>query len=356
MTQLDQSIPTAEGDAGFDAATGHFRRELTAHCYRMTGSVYDAEDMVQETYLRAWRAFDDFEGRSSVRTWLYRIATNVCLTGLERKGRRPLPTGLGMPDSGATDELVTADEVPWLQPMPDVMVDVANIDPAEVVGNRDAIRLAFVAALQHLPPRQRAVLVLRDVLRWSAKETAEALGTTVAAVNSALQRAHAQLAEKQLSAGTVEDDLSPELEQLLDRYTKAFWAKDTQALATMMSQDAVWEMPPFIGWYQGPETIGQLIRTQCPGGPRDMPMIRTTANGQPAFGLYMRTPDGGFVPFQLQVLTVVDGLVRHVVAFFDLRRDPAPAGAEPEQPHAGADELFRTFGLPERLPASYVGG
>ncbi len=356
MTQLDEaSSATSTTDLGFDESTAQFRRELTAHCYRMTGSVYDAEDMVQETYLRAWKAFDDFEGRSSVRTWLYRIATNVCLTGLERKGRRPLPTGLGMPDAGATDELVTADEVPWLQPMPDVMVDVANVDPAEVVGNRDAIRLAFVAALQHLPPRQRAVLVLRDVLRWTAKETAAALDTTVAAVNSALQRAHAQLAEKQLTEGTVEDDLSPELEEMLERYTQAFWAKDTQALATMLAADAVWEMPPFTAWYQGPATIGQLIEHNCPGGARDMPMIRTSANGQPAFGLYMRTPEGDFVPFQLQVLRVVDGLVRHVVAFFDLRRDAVEVGAD-AQPHAGATELFRTFGLPERLPASYVGG
>lgn len=161
MTQLEDAA-TLPAPGGFDEATAQFRRELTAHCYRMTGSVYDAEDMVQETYLRAWRAFDDFEGRSSVRTWLYRIATNVCLTGLERSARRPLPTGLGMPDSGATDELITADEVPWLQPMPEVMVDVANVDPGEVVGNRDAIRLA----------------------------------------------------EKQLTEGTVEDELTPELEQL----------------------------------------------------------------------------------------------------------------------------------------------
>jgi RNA polymerase sigma-70 factor (ECF subfamily) len=304
----------------------------------MTGSVYDAEDMVQETYLRAWRAYDDFEGRSSVRTWLYRIATNVCLTNLENKRRRPLPTGLGMPGAHASDELVEATEVPWLQPVPDVMVDVwssgANIDPAQVVGNRDSIRLAFVAALQHLPPRQRAVLVLRDVLRWTAKETATALGTTVAAVNSALQRAHAQLAEKQLTEGTVEDDLSPDLEAMLERYVKAFWDKDVNALVGMLASDAVWEMPPFTGWYAGAENIAELIDTQCPGGTHDMPMIRTSANGQPAYGLYMRQPDGHFEPFQLQVLQVVDGRVRHVVAFLEL-------------------ELFETFGLPATLPASY---
>jgi RNA polymerase sigma-70 factor (ECF subfamily) len=320
--------------ADFPQVADQYRRELTAHCYRMTGSVYDAEDMVQETYLRAWRAYDDFEGRSTVRTWLYRIATNVCLTNLENKARRPLPTGLGMPGAQAGDELVEATEVPWLQPMPDVMVDVANVDPADVVGNRDSIRLAFVAALQHLPARQRAVLILRDVLRWSAKETASALETTVAAVNSALQRAHAQLAEKQLTQGTVEDDLTPELEEMLDRYVRAFWDKDVSALVTMLARDAVWEMPPFTGWYAGAENIADLIDHQCPGGVQDMPMIRTTANGQPAFGLYMRQPEGHFEPFHLQVLQLVEGRVKHVVAFFE-------------------PELFETFGLPARLPASY---
>ncbi len=344
MTSLDtgQQAPAAAVPAqpvpdDFPQVADQYRRELTAHCYRMTGSVYDAEDMVQETYLRAWRAYDDFEGRSSVRTWLYRIATNVCLTNLDNKSRRPLPTGLGMPGAIAGDELVEATEVPWLEPMPDVMVDVANVDPANVVGNRDSIRLAFVAALQHLPARQRAVLILRDVLRWSAKETAAALETTAAAVNSALQRAHAQLAEKQLTEGTVEDDLTPELESMLERYVQAFWDKDVNALVTMLAHDAVWEMPPFTGWYSGAQNIGALIDHQCPGGANDMPMIRTSANGQPAFGLYMRTPDGHFEPFQLQVLQLVDGRVQHVIAFF-------------------TEGLFETFGLPSTLPASYSMG
>ena len=327
--------PAQPTPADFPKIADQYRRELTAHCYRMTGSVYDAEDMVQETYIRAWRAYDDFEGRSSLRTWLYRIATNVCLTNLESKARRPLPTGLGMPGAQARDELVQATEVPWLEPVPDVMVDVANIDPAQVVGNRDSIRLAFVAALQHLPARQRAVLILRDVLRWSAKETATALETTPAAVNSALQRAHAQLAEKQLTQGTVEDDLTPELEAMLERYVQAFWDKDMNALVTMLAHDAVWEMPPFTGWYSGAQNIADLIDHQCPGGPNDMPMIRTTANGQPAFALYMRHPDGHFEPFQLQVLQIVDGRVQHVVAFFETT-------------------LFETFGLPATLPASYA--
>jgi RNA polymerase sigma-70 factor (ECF subfamily) len=335
MTTLDSAPPA------FQQVADEYRRELTAHCYRMTGSVYDAEDMVQETLLRAWRAYDDFEGRSSVRTWLYRIATNVCLTNLGSRGRRPMPTGLGMPGSRAGDELVRGTEVPWLEPVPDTLLDhstdTANVDPAHVVGNRDAIRLAFVAALQHLPPRQRAVLIMRDVLRWSARETAEALDTTVAAVNSALQRAHAQLAEKQLTEGSVEDDLTPEHEAMLERYVRAFWEKDVNALATMLAHDAVWEMPPFTGWYQGAENIAALIDTQCPGQRNDMPMIRTHANGQPAYGLYMRQPSGEFLPFQLQVLTLVDGKVQHVAAFF-------------------SEGLFETFGLPASLPASYSMG
>src|SRR4051795_375239 len=185
----------------FPEITNPYRRELLAHCYRMTGSVHDAEDLVQETYLRAWKAYHSFEGRSSVRTWLHRIATNVCLTNLEGRQRRPLPTGLGAPGAQAGDELVEASEVPWLQPIPDSMVDAdAGSDPSTVVAARDSIRLAFVAALQHLPPRQRAVLILRDVLRWQAREVAEALDTTTAAVNSALQRAHAQLADAGLTA------------------------------------------------------------------------------------------------------------------------------------------------------------
>src|SRR4051795_3755595 len=199
MTQTQSAI--SETPEEFDEVAQRYRRELVAHCYRMTGSVYEAEDMVQETYLRAWKAYHSFEGRSSVRTWLHRIATNVCLTNLEGKQRRPLPTGLGAPGGQAGDELVEASEVPWLQPIPDSMVDAdAGSDPSTVVAARDSIRLAFVAALQHLPPRQRAVLILRDVLRWQAREVAEALDTTTAAVNSALQRAHAQLADAGLTA------------------------------------------------------------------------------------------------------------------------------------------------------------
>ena len=326
MQTLDMA--RAETAPAFPEVAARYRRELLAHCYRMTGSVWEAEDLVQETYLRAWRSYDGFEGRASVRTWLYKIATNVCLTNLEGKDRRPLPAGLGTADSRAGDELVANTEVPWLEPVPDASVAVEE---------RDSIRLAFIAALQHLPARQRAVLILRDVLRWSAAETAEALGTTAAAVNSALQRAHAQLAERGLTQDTVSPSLDAAQQQLLDRYVDAFWRKDITAIVGLLKQDAIWEMPPFTGWYVGNQNIGALIDTQCPGGVHDMPMIATSANGQPAFGLYMRQTDGSFAPFHLQVLTVDGDQVSHVGAFFDTR-------------------LFAAFGLPESLPASYDAG
>jgi RNA polymerase sigma-70 factor (ECF subfamily) len=321
-----QTETVTVGQDEFQDVANTYRRELVAHCYRMTGSVHEAEDLVQETYLRAWKAYHNFEGRSSVRTWLYRIATNVCLTNLEGRSRRPLPTGLGSADSYAGDELVTDTEVPWLEPVPDAAV---------VVAERDSIRLAFIAALQHLPPRQRAVLVLRDVLRWSAKEVAEALETTTAAVNSALQRAHAQLEQAHLTEDTVEADLTPEQTALLDRYVTAFWEKDIDAIVGMLTREAVWEMPPFTGWYRGAENIGKLIDLQCPGGRHDMPMIATVANGQPAFGLYMRNSDGSFRPFQLQVLELEGDRVRYVCAF-------------------QGPQFFETFGLPTRLDAERV--
>jgi RNA polymerase sigma-70 factor (ECF subfamily) len=310
----------------FDTLTSRYQRELLAHCYRMSGSVHEAEDLVQETFLRAWKASADFQGRSSVRTWLYRIATNVCLTNLEGRPRRPLPAGLGTADSMAGDALEENNEIAWLEPVPDAAV---------VVAERDSIRLAFIAALQHLPARQRAVLILRDVLRWSAAEVADALDTTTAAVNSALQRAHAQMEERALTEDTVKPDLTPEQEALLERYVDAFWRKDIDQIVTMLTADAVWEMPPFTGWYTGAENIGRLIEKRCPGGFHDMPMVRTVANGQPAFGLYMRQADRTFRPFHLQVLDVEDGRVKHVGAFFDKR-------------------LFETFGLPASLPADYT--
>ncbi|MGA8258352.1 MAG: sigma-70 family RNA polymerase sigma factor [Nocardioides sp.] len=330
MTSTSSQSPTEPAELGelgdFDGLTARYQRELLAHCYRMSGSVHEAEDLVQETFLRAWKASASFQGRSSVRTWLYRIATNVCLTNLEGKPRRPLPAGLGTPDQMAGDALEENHEIAWLEPVPDAAV---------VVTERDSIRLAFVAALQHLPARQRAVLILRDVLRWSAAETAEALDTTTAAVNSALQRAHAQMAERGLTEDTVTDELTPQQQALLRRYVDAFWRKDVAEIVGLLKADAIWEMPPFTGWYVGSENIGRLIDGQCPGGTHDMPMIATIANGQPAFGLYMRQPEGHFEPFHLQVLDLEGDRVRHVGAFFQ-------------------HDLFPRFGLPLRLPADYT--
>jgi RNA polymerase sigma-70 factor, ECF subfamily len=334
-----QTVPETGGrqvpeQRDFPQVTDPYRRELLAHCYRMTGSVHDAEDLVQETYLRAWRAYHSFEGRSSVRTWLYRIATNVCLTALEGRDRRPLPAGLGAPSSEAGAPLEENGEIPWLEPVPDTLLDEGTAaDPLVVVTDRDSIRLAFVAALQHLPARQRAVLILRDVLRWKAAEVAEALETTTASVNSALQRAHATLEKAHLTEDTVSEPTSDQKE-MLDRYVQAFWEKDVDAIVAMLTRDAIWEMPPFTGWYQGSENIGRLIDTQCPGGVHDMRMLATRANGQPAFGLYMRGPDGTFTPFHLQVLTIGADGVEHVGAFFD-------------------ESLFALFGLPTSLPADY---
>ncbi|GLZ33558.1 RNA polymerase sigma factor [Lentzea sp. NBRC 105346] len=294
-----------------------FRRELLAHCYRMLGSVHDAEDLVQETYLRAWKAYGSFEGRSSVRTWLYRIATNVCLTALDSRTRRPLPAGIGA-SYGPDDQLTEDHEVPWLEPIP--------TDPADVVTARQSTRLAFVAALQLLPPRQRAVLILRDVLKWSATETAEQLEMTVAAVNSALQRARTQVGS--LSEDDVVEPSSAEERAVLDRWVTAFEAKDIPAIVSMFTKDVVWEMPPYPGWYLGPEMVAWHLTNQCPAVPGGSRMLAVTANGQPAYGLYLRAPDGEFRPFNLQVLTLTKDGISHVASFFDLR-------------------LFARFGLPE---------
>ena len=321
------AVLEAPVDTDFVRQADPYRRELLAHCYRMLGSVYDAEDLVQETYVRAWRAYDSFEGRSSMRTWLHRIATNACLTALEGRTRRPLPIGLGAPSSDPGDPLESRPEVPWLEPMPDAMVN----DPAAVVTERESVRLAVIAAMQFLPPRQRAVLILREVLQWPAAEVAEMLGMSVASVNSALQRARAQVQEATVSAEDVSEPDEAEKRELLDRFVAAFEAKDTAAMVKIFTTDAVWEMPPFTGWYAGAENIARLVDTQCPAeGPGDMKLVPTRANGQDAFGLYMRDGDT-YRPFNLPVLTLTPAGVSHVACFFDLR-------------------LFRTFGLPESLP------
>ena len=326
-TRTSETDPAAGGD--FETHAEPYRRELLAHCYRMTGSLHDAEDLVQETFLRAWKAYDRFEGKSSIRTWLHRIATNTCLTALEGRQRRPLPTGLGSSSSDPTAELVERREVPWLEPLPDLTDDPA--DPSVIVGSRESVRLAFVAALQHLSPRQRAVLLLRDVLQWKSAEVAEAVGSTTIAVNSLLQRARSQLNAVRPSAA---DQLTPpdsaEAQDLLARYITAFETYDIDRLVELFTSEAVWEMPPYTGWYQGPRAIVTLIHQQCPAeNPGDMRMLPLVANGQPAAAMYMRAGDV-HVPFQLHVLDVTAGGVSHVVAFLD-------------------DALFAKFGLPGTL-------
>lgn len=308
--------------------TDPLRRELLAHCYRMLGSVHDAEDLVQETYLRAWRAYDKFEGRSSVRTWLYRIATTRCLTALDKRGRRPLPTGLGAPSSQGDDPLVERPEVPWLEPVPDAAV---GADPAAVVTSRESVRLALVAALQFLPARQRAVLLLRDVLQWPAAEVAGMLDISTAAVNSILQRARAQLAQ----VSPAEEELAEPTEQrqreLLERYVTAFESYDTAAIAELFTKDAIFEMPPFDSWYQGPDNIARLVETHCPAQrPGDLKLLPCAANGQPAFAMYFRGDDGLYHAFGLPVLRLTEAGVSHVSMFFDL-------------------SLFDVFGLPDTV-------
>ncbi|WP_407701569.1 sigma-70 family RNA polymerase sigma factor [Thermomonospora amylolytica] len=317
----------------FERLADPFRRELMAHCYRMLGSVHDAEDLVQETYLRAWRAYDRFEGRSSLRTWLYRIATSACLTALEGRARRPMPTGLGGPGD-PSDDLVERHEVPWLEPVPDALVGAEGTDPAAVVTSRESIRLAFVAALQYLPPRQRAVLILRDVLRWRAAEVAEAVGVSTAAVNSILQRARDRLGKVAPREEDVTEPSAAEQRDLLDRYVAAFETKDVAAIVALFTDDAVWEMPPLPTWYAGRDTIGRHLVQVCPARPGDLRLLRTSANGQPAVAQYMRDPaDGVFRPFNLQVLSPTpEGLIAHCATFLDTG-------------------LFPVFGLPETLPA-----
>jgi RNA polymerase sigma-70 factor (ECF subfamily) len=317
----------------FTPQAEQYRRELLAHCYRMSGSVHEAEDLVQETYLKAWRAYDKFEGRSSLRTWLYRIATTTCLTALENRGRRPLPTGLGAPSSDPADDLVTREEVPWLEPIPDEMLGVDASDPATVATSRESLRLALIAALQFLPPKQRAVLILREVLAWPAADVAAMLDTSTAAVNSALQRARAQLAEAAPREEAVLEPVDPEQRALLERFQSAFENYDMAALTELFTRDAVWEMPPFEGWYQGPDAIRTLIETNCPAkASGDMRLLPTVSNGQPAFGLYMRGEDGVHRAFQLQVVSLGPSGIGHVTVFFDL-------------------SLFAKFSLPEVFPS-----
>jgi RNA polymerase sigma-70 factor (ECF subfamily) len=273
----------------------------------MLGSVHDAEDLVQETMVRAWRAYDRFEGRSTLRTWLYRIATTQCLTALESRARRPLPAGLGGPSETGGQPLDRRDEVPWLEPLP-------TGDPAAIVAARESTRLAFVAALQHLPAKQRAVLILRDVLAWRAAEVAELLDTSTAAVNSALQRARERLDEVAPTPDDVAEPTDEDKRSLLARYVSAFERKDVDGIVALLAEDAVWEMPPYPTWFRGPEQVARHLTEQCPGGPGDFRFVPTQANGEPALGMFLRDE-----PFCLQVLTIRGARFSHVISFFDLR-------------------------------------
>ena len=304
--------------ADFVRLTDRFRPELLAHCYRMLGSVDEAEDLVQETYLRAWRSYDRFEGRSSLRTWLYRIATNACLTALEQNERRPLPSGLGAP-SGDPDvpPAMARPETTWLQPMPDRLLEAAQADPAAIVASRGSLRLAFVAALQHLPARQRAVLILRDVLAWRAAEVADLLGTSTAAVKSMLQRARAQLEQETPAEERLAEPTDPDVRALVDRFMAAFENADVTALTRLLTEDAVLEMPPFATWFAGRAQVARFFAAQVFGSPGALLMVPVAANGGPAVASYLRDADGAHRAHAVHVVTVTTTGISRIVAFLD---------------------------------------
>ncbi len=324
--------------------TEPFRRELLAHCYRMLGSIQDAEDLVQETYLRAWRSYGRFEGRSSVRTWLYQIATNRCLTELVKQRRRMLPSGLydPEPDPGASLEEAGA-EVTWLQPAPDAMLTPDSADPAAIVAAREGLRLALIASLQFLPPRQRAVLVLRDVLAFPATEVAVMLGTTTVSVKSALQRARARLAVLAPAADEITEPASLRARALLNQYIAAFENADAAALERLLLADATIEATPLRTWFAGRKTCVPFLRNRLLGSPGDWRMLATGANGQPAAAAYTRDQHGYYRPYGICVLTVTGAGIRRISSFGDPRlvtmfgfrpdmaqakdAEPAPRGA-----------------------------
>jgi RNA polymerase sigma-70 factor (ECF subfamily) len=284
-----------------------YRRELLVHCYRMLGSLHDAEDLVQETFLRAWRSADSYdESRASLRTWLYRIATNACLTALKGRSRRALPSNLVGPSADAQTAIEVASDVPWLQPFP--------TDPLKDHGS---LRLALIAAMQYLPARQRAVLVLRDVLDWPAADVAEALETTTTSVNSALQRARARLAEVDLKEDDVAEPEDRDTRKTIDSYIAAFEAADIDGLTKLLAEQVVLEMPPAPLWFVGKQAYGEFIaRVYSMRGP-DWRLVPTTANGQPAVGAYAKAEDGVFRAHSLQVFEVTDEGITHNVTFFD---------------------------------------
>ncbi|MFF4550966.1 sigma-70 family RNA polymerase sigma factor [Streptomyces sp. NPDC001435] len=318
-----------------DIALEKHRTELTGYCYRMLGSAFEAEDAVQDTLVRAWRSYDKFEGRSSLRSWLYRIATNVCLDMLTAGNKRARPVDLSDSTPLAQAALSPRPDNTWLEPVPDARVLPTVGDPAEAAVAKESIRLAFMAALQHLPPKQRAVLILREVLAWRASEVAELLGTTVASVNSALQRARATLAEREDRGGgaVVSDPLDEEQQRLLERYVKAFEGYDMTALTALLHDDAVMTMPPFDLWLTGHDDITGFMTTlgSACAGSRLLPV---EVNGLPGFAQYKPDPDaGGFTPWSIQVLEISDGRLTGFHFFLDTKR------------------WFPLFGLPLHLEA-----
>jgi RNA polymerase sigma-70 factor, ECF subfamily len=296
--------------------TEPFRRELLAHCYRMLGSAHDAEDVVQETYLRAWRGYQDFESRSSVRTWLYRIATNACLTALAHSSRRVLPSGLGAPADDPHADPVPAPDVAWLQAIPDAWVTIVD-DPAALVASRESLRLALVASLQHLPAQQRAVLLLRDVLAFPAAEVAAMLEVSVTAVKSALQRARARMKDVAPSADEIIEPSEPRARELLDLYMAAFEKADVSLLEVALREDAALELVGSRNWFAGNTTCLPFLAAQALGGPGDWRMVPIAANGQPAAAAYLRGEDGLHHAYGIAVLDVTAAGIARIVVFGD---------------------------------------
>ncbi len=314
---------------GFDRRVEPFRTELLAYCYRMLGSAHDAEDLVQDTYLRAWRAREQYdETRSSLRTWLYRIATNVCLTALEVRGRRPLPSGVAAA-SEPLAPLVPGENVAWLQPLPDSWLDAG--DPARAVTDRSSLRLAFAAALQHLSARQRGALILRDVLSFSASEAADILGTSVVSVNSSLQRARTRLKEVGLGQERLSEPPAAEQRAWVDRYMKVFEQADVEGLKRLLTEDVLMEMPPMTNWFVGPDNYGLFMEWVFERAGTDWCLKAVAANGQPGFAAYRRA-GGGYELHTLQIFTVTTGGISRNTVFQE-------------------SEVFTSFGLVDRLDA-----
>ena len=316
--------------AGFAGRTEPFRPELLAHCYRLLGSHQEAEDVVQETYLRAWRARGGFEGRSSLRVWLYRIATNACLTALQQRSRRALPSGLGAQSDDPDVPVSGAADVSWLQPIPDALVTPDSADPASIVATRDSLRLALVASLQELPPRQRAVLVLREVLQFPAAEVAAMLDTSTAAVKSSLQRARARLAEAAATPESAVEPTDPQARALLEQYVAGFEHADLAALERALRADATIEMVGTRTWFAGRAACLRFLAGVL-GAPGDWRMRPTWANGQPAAVAYLRAPGGVHRAFGIGVLRVSSTGIAGIVVF-------------------GRPEHVARFGFPDALP------